>query len=176
VYFTLLIAFAVRELHLPAGIVGLAVGFGAVGALSGTVVASRFTRRIGLGATFVLGSFVYPAALVFVPLAHGGRWLAFGMVAVAEFVSSIGLMMCDISGGSIQLALTPDRFRARVQGAYMAIVYGTRPAGALLAAQLSSRLGLRATMFIAVAGGVISVAPLLPSPIARLRELPVQAD
>ncbi|HZM75029.1 MAG TPA: MFS transporter [Candidatus Limnocylindrales bacterium] len=176
VYFTLLIVFAVRELGLSAGIVGLAIGVGAVGALSGTVVTPRITRRIGLGATFILGSLVYPAALVLVPVADGDRWLAFGLLATAEFVSSVGLMMCDISGSSIQQALTPDRFRARVQGAYMAVVYGTRPVGALLAAGLGAWLGLRTAMLIAVIGGVLSVLPLLWSPIAGMRELPAQAD
>jgi MFS family permease len=174
-YFTLLLLFAARELHLPAGTIGLALGGGAVGALLGAAVATRTSRRIGIGPAFLLGSLLYPAALVLVPLAGGGRALAVTLLVTAEFGSGFGLMVFDVAGSALQQALTPDRLRSRVQGAYMAFNWGIRPVAALLAGALGGWFGLRPTLWLAVAGGVASVLPLVPSPVPRLRELPAQA-
>jgi hypothetical protein len=56
-----------------------------------------------------------------------------------------------------------------VSGAYQAINYGTRPAGALLGGLLGTALGLRPALWIAVAGGVLGCLLLLPSPLPRFR-------
>lgn len=176
IYFALFLLFAARELHLSSGLIGLALSAGAVGALAGSVLANRAVARIGLGAVFVAGSLIYPAALVLVPFAGGSRWQGFGMFTVAEFVSGAGLMLLDISGSTIQQAITPDRFRARVQGAYQAINYGARPVGALLGGLLAGTFGLRPVLMLAVAGGVVSVVPLFTSPIPRMREIPDESE
>ncbi|MEU4569776.1 MFS transporter [Micromonospora sp. NPDC023956] len=176
VYFTLLFLFAARELGLSAGMIGLVISVGAVGALVGSAVTTWTSGRIGLGATFIVGSFLYPAALVLTPLATGDRWLVVTMLLVGEFVSAVGLMLCDISGTSIQQALTPDVLRSRVQGAHLAVNYGARPLGSLVAGGMGTWLGLRPTMWIAVVGGAASVLFLFWSPIPRMRELPVPPD
>ena len=175
IYFTLLFLFAARELGLSAGTIGLALGAGAVGALAGSAIAAPTSRRIGLGPAFLLGSFLFPAALLLVPLAGGPAWLAFGLLVVAELGSGVGLMLDDICGGVIQQALTPDRLRSRVQGAYMALNFGVRPLGALAGGALGGWLGLRPTLWLAAAGGVAGAVLLLPSPLPRMRDLPAEA-
>jgi MFS family permease len=175
IYFALLFLFAARELDLSAGTIGLALGAGAVGALLGTAVTTRATRRIGLGRALLLGAFLYPGALLLVPLASGPSWLAFALLVVAEFGSGLGLALDDICATSMRQALTPDRLRSRVQGAYMALNYGVRPLGALAGGALGTWLGLRPTLWLAAAGGVASALLLLPSPIPRMRELPAEA-
>ena len=59
-------------------------------------------------------------------------------------------------------------------GAFQAINYGTRPAGALLGGILGSVVGLHTALWVAVLGGVAGAALLLPSPLPRFR-LPVGA-
>lgn len=175
VYFTMLFLFAAQELGLSPGMIGLALSVGAIGALIGSVLAGRVIRRIGIGLAFVVGSLVYPAALVLVPFAQGPDWVAFTLLVTAEFVSGAGLMLSDISGNSLQQAITPDRLRARVHGAYMTISYGARPVGALVAGGLGAWLGLRTTLLIGVVGGVLSIVPLLRPHIVGMRELPDEA-
>ncbi|MER7466099.1 MFS transporter [Streptomyces sp. NPDC097981] len=176
IYFTLFLLFIARELKLTPGMIGLALGLGAIGALAGSFVTGWFTRRIGLGLTFIAGSVLFPGALVLVPFASSNQWVAFGLVVAAELLSGMGLMLCDIAGSSIQQALTPDRFRSRVQGAYLALINGVRTAGALVAGGLGTWMGLRPALWLAVIGGVASVLPLLLAPVARMRTLPEQAD
>jgi predicted MFS family arabinose efflux permease len=175
IYFALLFLYATRELGLAAGTIGLVLGAGAVGALVGSTLTAWVSRRLGVGRALVLGSFVYPAGLVLVPLASGPQWLAVVMLIVAELGSGLGLMVYDISASSIRQALTPDRLRSRVQGAYLTLNHGARPLGALVGGALGTWLGLRPTLWVAVIGGMASMLLLLPSPLPRMRVLPAEA-
>ncbi len=175
IYFALLFLFAARQLHLSAGLIGLVLAGGAVGALLGSAAAGSVTRRRGLGTTFFLGAFLYPGALLLVPVAHGPSWLAACLLIGAEFLSGFGLMLCDIAGSSIQQALTPDRLRSRVQGVYLLFNNGSRPLGALVGGACASLLGVRPTIALAAVGGVVCMAALWPSRLRRIDELPEQS-
>jgi hypothetical protein len=74
---------------------------------------------------------LFPVPLILVPLAGGSRALVIAMIFLAEFGSGIGVMILDITGGSINAAIVPSRLRARVQGAYTIVNYGVRPLGSL---------------------------------------------
>lgn len=175
-YSTLVLLYAVRSLHLPAGLIGLALGVGAFGALLGSLLSARTTRRIGVGPAMIAGTIGYPAALVLVPLAPDSRVVAMVFLIAAEFLSGFALAVVNMAGTSLQQVLVPDRLRARIQGVLMVSAYGSRPLGSLAAGLLATLIGVRPTLFVAVAGGVASVLFLLPSPIPRMRELPAPAE
>jgi MFS family permease len=175
IYFALVFLFAVRELHLAPGLIGLVLGAGAIGSLLGTAAAAGTIKRLGVGRAFFFGAFVYPAALLLAPLAQGPHWLAASLLTLAEFLSGFGLMVCDITGSSIQQSLTPDRYRARAQGVYLVFNNGSRPLGALAGGLLGTWLGIRPTLVLAAVLGVVCVAALIPSPLWRMRALPEEA-
>jgi len=79
------------------------------------------------------------------------------------------VMVLDISIAAIFAVVIPDTMRSRVSGAFQAINYGTRPAGALLGGLLGGAAGLQVALWIAVAGGVVGALLLLPSPLPRFR-------
>jgi MFS family permease len=172
VFWALFILYATKELGVKAGALGLVLGAGAVGGVLGAVFASRIAGRIGVGPAFVLGSALFPAPLVLVPLAGGPRPVVLGCLFLAEFASGFGVMVLDINIGAIKAALIPDRLRARVSGAYMVVNYGVRPIGSLVGGLLGAWIGLRTTLWIGWAGALAGVLWLLPSPLMRLRELP----
>ena len=107
-FWAMLVLFATEELGLGAGAIGLALGIGALGSVLGSALAAPLSRRIGLGkavvASFVLG----PAPLVLVALAPSAPLPAATVLAVAEFLSGIGIMLLDIGLGAVQTALIPD--------------------------------------------------------------------
>jgi len=174
VFWALFVLYATKGLHVRAGALGLVLGAGAVGGVIGSAVTSRVARRIGVGPAFALGCVVFPAPLVLVPLAGGPRWLVLALLFLAEFGSGVGVMLLDISAGSIFAALVPDRLRARMSGAYMVVNNGVRPLGSLVGGALGSAIGLRATLWIASLAAIAGVLWLLGSPVLRLRELPEQ--
>jgi MFS family permease len=175
VFFALFVLYATRALEVRPGTLGLVLGAGAVGGVVGSVVTGRIARRIGIGPTLVVGCFLFPAPLLLIPAAGGPKAVVLAMLFLAEFGSGVGVMMLDISAGSINQSLVPDRLRARFSGAFMVVNYGVRPLGGLLGGLLGSTIGLRPTLWIATGGAIAGVLFLLPSPAPALRELPEQA-
>ena len=108
VFFALIILYANRYLHVGPGALGLVLGLGALGVLLGAGGRGRVHARIGVGPTYLVGCIRLPLPLVLVPLAGGPRWLVLTCLFAAEFGSGLGVMLLDISSGSIMAALIPD--------------------------------------------------------------------
>lgn len=181
-FFALVMLYAVRVLHVSAGLLGLILGCGAFGGVLGAAVTKAIAARIGAGLAYIAGAFAFTAPLALVPLApvptvghigghgaHGSHLAVIAMLFGAEFLSGFGVMVLDISIGSIFASVIPDGVRSRVSGAFAAINYGTRPLGALLGGVLGAAAGLRPALWVAVIGGVAGAALLLPSPLPRFR-------
>jgi MFS family permease len=166
----LFMLYAVRSLHVRPGVLGVVIGAGAVGGMIASLTAKRLGAWLGIGLVYVAGCFVFTLPLALAPLAgvvHGVPVLL--MLFAGEFASGFGVMVLDISIGAIFAMVIPDTLRSRVSGAFQAINYGTRPAGALLGGVLGASAGLRPALWIAVAGGVAGSLLLLPSPLPRFR-------
>jgi MFS family permease len=176
IFWALFILYATRSLDVAPAALGLVLGAASLGGVLGSLITGRLARRIGIGPAFVLGCIVFPAPLVLVPLAEGPQPVVLALLFLAEFGSGLGVMILDITAGSIKAALVPDRLRARVSGAYMVVNYGVRPLGSLAGGALGSTLGLRPTLWIASVGAIAGFLWLLPSPIPRLRSLPEPAE
>jgi len=92
------------------------------------------------------------------------------MLLAGEFLASVGVMIFDVNQNSLMLMLIPHQVRSRVVGVSRFFNYGTRPFGALLGGVLGSAIGLRPTLWVAVAGCLVGVFFLLASPMPHLRE------
>ena len=169
VFAALFVLYATRTLHVRPGLLGLVLGAGAVGGVLGSLMTRRLARRIGIGWALVAGAVMFPAPLVLVPLAGGPTAVVLGLLFAAEFGSGFGVMMLDISIGSIFAVVIPAELRSRVSGAFQAVNYGTRPLGALAGGVLGTLIGLRPTLWLAAIGGVSGFLWLLPSPLPRFR-------
>jgi MFS family permease len=174
-FFAIFLLYATRSLHIQAGTLGVVLGLGAIGGLVGATVTGAATRRLGVGPTFILGSVLFPAPLVLVPLAGGPHTLVVALLFLAEFGSGLGVMMLDIAAGSINSAVVPRHLRSRVQGAYAIVNYGVRPLGSLAAGASATAIGVHPTLWIATVGGALSALWLVPSPFPRMRALPERA-
>jgi MFS family permease len=174
-FWALFLLYATDELGIKAGTLGLVLGVGAFGGLTGAIVAGRVGRRIGLGPAFILGMVLFPMPLLLVPAAQGPQPGVLAMLFVAEFLSGLGVMILDINASAFMTALTPDRLRSRTTGAFNFVNWGIRPLGALLGGALGSALGLRPALWLSSIAALAGVLWLLPSPIPGLRELPEEA-
>jgi MFS family permease len=176
VFTAIFVLYATTQLHVRPAELGLVLGIGAVGGLIGATLTARVTRWIGIGPAFILSCVVFPAPLILVPLAAGSRPVILSLLFLAEFGTGLGVMLLDISIGSIFAAVIPDHLKARVSGAYRTINYGVRPIGALSGGLLGTALGLRTTLWIAAAGGLLCVLWVLPGRLRHLKTLPATAE
>jgi MFS family permease len=175
-FFALFVLYATRNLSVRPASLGLVLGAASVGTVLGSFVTARIGRRFGVGPTFLVGCFLFPAPLVLVPAAGGPHWLVLGFLFAAEFLSGIGLMLLDIMAGTISAATIPAPLRSRVSGAFMLVNNGVRPVGTTLGGILGSTIGVRPTLWIATVGALVGLAWMLPSPIPRMHDLPEVAE
>jgi hypothetical protein len=167
----LLVLFASRNLELSAGLIGTAFAVGASGALVGAMVAPRLAGMFGVGTVIIVGAVVYPAGFAVAAFAGGPTIVRMGLVAAAEFVTGVGVMLFDVNLNSLQACVTPDELRSRVSGAFSTVNYGVRPLGAVLGGVLGASLGVRPTLLLAAIGGALAFLWLMWSPIRAVHEL-----
>jgi MFS family permease len=168
----LFILYVTTSLGVDPGVLGLALGAGAIGGVIGAVVANRVGRRLGIGRAYLVGLILFPASLILVPLAGGPPALILPLLFLAEFGAGLGVMILDINAGAMLLARTPDRLRGRAGGAFRFINMGIRPIGATVGGILGTLLGVRETLFVVTVAQLAGVLWLIGSPILALRDLP----
>ena len=168
----LFVLYVTTELDVSPGVLGLIIGAGAFGGLLGAAVTGPVSRRIGIGPAVILGLVVFPAPLILVPLAGGPRPLVLALLFAAEFVSALGVMVLDITAGSVQIAATPKTMLATVSGFKRTVNYGIRPVGALIGGILGAAIGIRSALWIASIGALLGVLWVVFSPLSTMRKLP----
>jgi Na+/melibiose symporter-like transporter len=173
----LFILYATVYLNIEPGILGLALGAGAVGGVLGAIVASRVGRALGLGRAYLVGLILFPASLLLVPLAGGmPQPVVLALIFLSEFGAGLGVMILDINVGAMMLARTPDRIRARSTGAFRFINMGIRPIGATLGGLLGAAFGVQLTLFVVTLGQLTGALWLIGSQVLRIRDMPEEAE
>jgi MFS family permease len=171
IFWALVILFATEELHLGSGVIGIALGTGALGSVLGAAVAKGLAARIGLGRAMIFAFVMAPLPLLLVPFSPGPPALSMVLLTAAEFFSGIGVMVLEVGLFSLQAAVIPDELRSRAWGAILFVNWGVRPIGALGGGLLAGAIGLRPTMWIAAIGGLTGVLWLLSSPISEVHDV-----
>ncbi|MDQ4124258.1 MAG: MFS transporter [Actinomycetota bacterium] len=142
--FAIFVLFALEELDLSAPAFGILLSVEAVGALAGSLLASRVRKRVGI-----------PVALA---AALGVAGLANLAIASTGIVPIVSVMMVAVAfaGGvwnvltnSLRQAVTPDRLLGRVQSAHRLLAWGAIPFGTLLGGVAAATFGLRAPFLVA---------------------------
>lgn len=164
-------------LGVEPGILGVALGMGAVGGVLGALTASRIGRVLGIGRAYVVGLILFPASVFLIPLAGGLPQTAIlALLLLSEFGQGVGVMILDINAGAMIQARTPDRIRGRAMGAFRFINMGIRPIGATIGGVVGGLLGVQPTLFVVIALQLSGVLWLYRSPILGLRGMPQAAE
>jgi MFS family permease len=169
--YAVIVLYAVRELHLSPGVIGLVVAGGAVGALIGTQLAPRVTRRIGAGPTILWATVGFPPALAITPLAGYGepRWVAAAVLAAAEFVGGVAVMLFDVNTAALRQSATPEHLYGRASGAMSFLTQSAKPLGSLFGGGLATAIGLHPTLWVCAAGGLLVIPWTVFSPLRAPR-------
>ncbi|WP_042365447.1 MFS transporter [Streptacidiphilus neutrinimicus] len=162
-----------RQLRLSPGVIGLIGSTSAVGGLVGALVAARLGARIGQGpAIWIPIAIAGPCALV-APFVQ--RDWTLGLLAAAQIVMWIGIVVYNITQVSFRQALCPPHLLGRMNATMRFLVWGTMPVGSIVGGVLGTAIGVRGTLLLAGVGGSLAFLPVFLSPLRCLRELPTYA-
>jgi MFS family permease len=163
----ILLVFAVRDLHLTATTIGVAFSVGNAGLLLGATIARRLAVSLGIGPTLICGA--VGTGVAYLLLAVAPRHAAIPLLALAQFVWSLGAVLYFVNGISLIQTITPDRLLGRVNASRRFAVWGVIPFGSLLGGALGTALGLRTAIWIGAVGASLSSIPLIVSPMRHVR-------
>lgn len=167
---TVLTLFAVRELDMSPGTLGLVLSIGALGALLGALTTGRLARRVGLGRALVAAAVIGDLAPLLLPAAQRGDWAA-PLFTIAFFVQGFGITACNVHTMTIRQAITPEHLLGRTNAAYLFVALGVKPVGSLLGGWLGTQLGLRTALLVGTLGLLSTSLFLALSPLRKVRTL-----
>jgi MFS family permease len=168
-YATLYNLFLLRELGVRPAEYGVLVAMGGVGALLGALGAGRLTRRVGLGRALIGVMVLSGLVALLTPLAGGTHTQVLLMLGASQLVGDFGGAIEGIAVTSLRQAVVPDRLLGRANASAGFLIGGVHPIGALLAGALAGAIGMRATLLIAVIGGLLRALWIVFSPVRDLR-------
>jgi MFS family permease len=167
VVFSLFLLYAVRELGLTPGAIGLVLGIGNVGLIVGAVSATWVARRVGLGRAIVLALCVAGPVTLLIPLAPPDDPIPFLIAQGVLF--GWGALVFNVNQVSFRQAITPEHLQGRMNATMKFVATVTIPAGSILGGVLATAFGLREALFVGAIGSVFAALPVVVSPVWRLR-------
>ncbi len=172
--FATYIVYAVRELGLDAGEIGIVFGLGNIGAVVGALTASRWASALGLGRTIIVTMALNSPGILLVALAPREGPIPF--LVAAGFLTGLSAVVYNINQVSFRQAITPLPMQGRMNATMRFIVWGTIPVGQILGGIIATAVSLSAAIWVGALGSFLAVIPLLITPVRHLRDMPTPAD
>lgn len=166
---TLFLLYAVHDLGLGAGGIGLIFAVGAVGATIGSILTGPASRRLGLGRALLASVALESVVLLALPLTPAHHMLTMPVVAAAFALNGFGVALSSVAAVSIRQSVTPDHLLGRMTASYRSISYGAVPLGAAIGGLVGELVGLHAGLVIGALGMTTTVAVVVFSPLPGLR-------
>ncbi|MEU4679329.1 MFS transporter [Micromonospora sp. NPDC023737] len=158
-----------RDLHTPAGLVGLLIAVEGVGSLVGAALTPRITGRLGTARALIISCLVSVGGAFLVPLGTG--WPAYAAFAAGNVVFASGVVVLSVTTRTYRQIASPPHLLARVMATVRFVSWGAIPVGGLVAGALAGVLGARTTLLVFAAAVICAPLALLLSPVRKLRDL-----
>lgn len=161
--FTLMPLLILRQVGLSPFLYGAVMTASSLGGAVGAAITPWVQRHNSASRTMILGLLVADVAVVLNPVAGvvGNRWVAFALLLVAGFATSVGVLVYNITQVSMRQRLSPKRLLGRMNASIRFIVWGVMPLSALAAGWLGQHLGLMPTMWLGSIAGFSALIPLI---------------
>ncbi len=165
--------FALEELSVTPAQIGIIAGVGGASSFIGALVATRSTKRWGVGPVAIGAMLLAALGNLLIPLAPAGLPLvALAFLLGQQLVADSAITVYDVTETSVRQSLVPDRELGRVTSTFQVASAGAQLVATIGAGLLAEVIGLRLTSFLAPLGGLLAAAILYWSPVRSLRELP----
>ena len=165
--------FVLEDLKIGAAVLGVIAAVGGVSGFVGAVVATRATRRWGIGPVAIAAMLLTSLGNAFIPIAPAALPLvAIGCLVMAQIVGDSAATVYDITEVSVRQTLVHDRALGRVTSTFHVGAVLAQLAATLIAGILGEAIGVRTTAWLAPVGGLVGAAILWFSPVRHLISLP----
>ncbi|MFD6530254.1 MFS transporter [Streptomyces sp. NPDC060184] len=161
--------YLVREVKASATVVGLVIAMDGVGALLGSAVATKLSRRIGTARAMIVASTFGGVLALAIPLTTSMTNIYFYGLGMAGF--SFGVVIGSIMAKTHRQTDTPPELLSRVMATVRFVSWGALPVGAALSGVLASAAGLSTALWVTCAGTLVAPLSLLLSQVGRRRDL-----
>ncbi|MBA2383840.1 MAG: MFS transporter, partial [Actinobacteria bacterium] len=168
--FSIFLVYAVREVGLTAGVIGIVFGVSNFGFLAGALLANKISVRLGVGRTIISSAFLFGPALLLIPLAPDGAQIPFFIASFA--LVGFAVVIYNITQVSYRQGICPERLQGRMNSVIRFIVWGVIPLGSLSGGAIATGYGLRAAIWTGAIGAFFAFVPLVFSSLHRLERLP----
>lgn len=159
----LYVLYVLDELALGEATLGVVIGFGGVGALLGAGTAPRLARVRSLGWLAPL-MLVSETSALLIPAAGGGAAIAIGCLVAHQLVGDGARTAYGVIAISLRQRRLPPATMGRANAALHALGTALLLVASLAVGELATHLGLRTTMWLGLATGLVAVVPLLRLP------------
>jgi len=176
IFLAVYVLFMTEELGFSATAVGLVFSLGGLGAIIGAVLAEPIKRRLGIGPAIIFGRIGFGLGGLLVPLAVLAPSFEVPLVLGAEFLQWLMYLIAIVNEVSLRQSVTPDRLLGRVNATMRFLNAGMIPVGALIGGALGGLIGLRETLFVGVAGMLITGLWVYLSPLRTTQEVALVTD
>jgi len=158
------------------GTVGIVFGVASVGAILAGALGAMLRNKIGFGFSFLGGTALIGAAIIFIGLAPGVATLA-----IFATVFSFGSTIRNINTMSLRQQVTPDHLLGRVSAAWWTMLTVLGPIGNAIGAALAEWTSVKLVFTIS---GIVSIATAAiglftranaRSPEAKISSAPLEA-
>jgi MFS family permease len=175
VAFSIFLVFAVRELELSAGLIGVVFSVGSLGGLLAAATSRRLSDRFGIGPTTIGVGLAWGPSTLLLAFAPVGN-AAIPFLVAAQLLFSFTVVVYNIVQVSYRQAICPPRLQGRMNSVMRFMVWGTIPPGTLLGGALAGWIGFRETIVVGAIGGALAILWIVFSPQRHLREMPEPVD
>lgn len=168
---TVFLLYVNQEVGFNPGILGLIFAVGGVSAFLGAMLANRLPRY-GIGVVMIGALLLTALGEAFVPLATTANTLGVALLVGQQLVTDSALTVYDINQVSLRQAIAPPRVLGRVNASVRVTEFGALLAGTVIGGYLGETLGLRATLWLAVAFSALAALALAASPVRSVLRIP----
>ncbi len=176
IFLAVYVLFMTNDLGFSATSVGLVFSLGGVGAVVGSILAEPLKRRIGIGPAIIVGRVGFGVGGLLVPMAVLAPSFEVPLILGAEVLQWLMYLIAIVNEVSLRQSITPDRLLGRVNATMRFLKAGMIPVGALIGGALGGIIGLRETLFVGVAGMLVTGLWVYLSPLRTTRDAAPPTD
>ena len=170
-FLSLYTLYALKTLDLSPGTLGVVISVGGIGALMGTALAGRLSRRLGLGPALIVCLAGSRLAGLLIPMARGPEWWAVTCLIGQQLLGDALLMSYYVLATSLRQAVLPQETLGRANATFHVAAGILLPLGALIAGPIATASSVRAALWISALLALAAPLVLQLSAVRRVRSL-----